>query len=992
MSSEVIWNQTRQEDGVRRRIGDKPSREAAAETLIVFVHGISGDCQDTWGSLPRLIHDTLECDANYFSFHYNSRWWQRASIGKAAKHLRQLLIEREKMREHLVFVTHSTGGLIVKRVLDLDRQMGVISPVLRGTSGLVASLFNRTRAVLNVAVPHRGGRWYLSWPSALVNVPLAVPLLLGQLTVGLKGSTIGVNSIIWQLAFLNPWLLRLDWRFRQAVEMSRELGLPRPLVHSISALDDDIVPEPKEPNLIYIPFAHVLSKLPESASDLVVEVFKNRLRPFSEWHTRVSLAVAAATLDRTIAFDKTAGVADLVRFDQQQHFEDSTVPYAIGSNQGGVHARIVQWLSSGRTSAPDTSVRVVTGVAQAGKSTVLRRVARDLASGYLGDLRSPQPILINLGRMTVASGVDSEGQPSENQLWSQLTESWLKEAKTSLPAHLQPLAPDREWFDRQLGERETVLLLDGLDEFLSRHPYLRFETVRQMIMARVPSNDDPSNVRIIVGVRSTQPGIRELAPTSDSILEVRRLSMEEAEQTFPGSAPILRRITDPELNRFVRTPMLLSQLLSADETSPRRVLDTRSGLFEAILRPILKHSVQCTADLPAQAHNTERLVDALMLVCWVMFVNYKGEATKHEIRAMLEAFAADLSSNPPEVLESVAAKNMVTAVHLLRDPSTLSTLLARTVLYSADGDNYRLVHPTWQDYFVGRFVARCLSSKYFRPYGQRGFTHLVSLMASEQSVDVVVTRQRVESVFAEMDNPNGDLIVGDFGSLMTSLKSPIEPEAFAELIARFSQVRLDVARHLLSAGLAYRVLRQFKDDRGAAFLATHLPPYLEQVMNDAVRDGDWLLASNAWFVLKAMASKRGLKCDPTTMIAWSSIVDKPDLEENASRLVCGPHDDPDLLHGLIQVGLFSAAKEIPSDPDLMNCLNYLFALACARKTRWIRDELIGELRGLFVEDSPMQRTVDKYAAAYVPEAKVLYDMSRRAFHAPRAPRRSRDEI
>ncbi len=135
----------------------KPSPDAPFD--VVFVHGVTGDCYDTWthsnGEFwPEWIAGDFG-DLNVYSVGYDSSFTGSLKKGAGASlaDLATILLDRLANRvapdRPLVFVTHSLGGLIVKQML---RKAHDASNDRRRR---IAKL---TRAVVFIATPHAGAQ------------------------------------------------------------------------------------------------------------------------------------------------------------------------------------------------------------------------------------------------------------------------------------------------------------------------------------------------------------------------------------------------------------------------------------------------------------------------------------------------------------------------------------------------------------------------------------------------------------------------------------------------------------------------------------------------------------------------------------------------------------------------------------------------------------------------------------------------------------------
>ncbi|TBA72899.1 alpha/beta fold hydrolase [Rhizobium ruizarguesonis] len=118
-------------------------REAAGEIMIVFVHGILSSGEGAWGnpSWPDLVaRDPELSDAAVYVFTYRTSVGSHTySISDAANELREhLRIVGVASKRKLVFVCHSMGGLVVRRLLVANRDELAVYDLMIGLF-LVAS-------------------------------------------------------------------------------------------------------------------------------------------------------------------------------------------------------------------------------------------------------------------------------------------------------------------------------------------------------------------------------------------------------------------------------------------------------------------------------------------------------------------------------------------------------------------------------------------------------------------------------------------------------------------------------------------------------------------------------------------------------------------------------------------------------------------------------------------------------------------------------------
>jgi triacylglycerol esterase/lipase EstA (alpha/beta hydrolase family) len=102
-------------------------RNTGASTVVVFVHGVLGDAEETWvsegGAWPEMLsQDSVFDKADIFVFQYPTSMWATMSIDELAEHMRlQLAGHAVTPRQNIVFLVHSMGGLVTRAYLLKNR-------------------------------------------------------------------------------------------------------------------------------------------------------------------------------------------------------------------------------------------------------------------------------------------------------------------------------------------------------------------------------------------------------------------------------------------------------------------------------------------------------------------------------------------------------------------------------------------------------------------------------------------------------------------------------------------------------------------------------------------------------------------------------------------------------------------------------------------------------------------------------------------------------
>jgi pimeloyl-ACP methyl ester carboxylesterase len=105
-------------------------KQNAADTVIVFVHGLFGDSRATWTSpsgtfWPELLtKDSTFDGADVFLYSYPTDFWATMSIDELAENMRAVLSANGVANyQKIVFLSHSMGGLVTRAYLLKNRNV-----------------------------------------------------------------------------------------------------------------------------------------------------------------------------------------------------------------------------------------------------------------------------------------------------------------------------------------------------------------------------------------------------------------------------------------------------------------------------------------------------------------------------------------------------------------------------------------------------------------------------------------------------------------------------------------------------------------------------------------------------------------------------------------------------------------------------------------------------------------------------------------------------
>ena len=694
-------------------------------TLIVFVHGIMASASSTWPELPGWVMKQARVQADVFLYDYPAWFWQTGSIEGAAKDLTTSLSANLDRYDHLVFVTHSNGGLVVKQMLLDDFQStearleaGSTDPSLDRED--LKSIVLRTRRVMHLAVPHRGGNWLLT----LLGTPFVPVLKLASLLflllrlVSFGALRWGYQRTFWQIRHRSKILVELDQNLRWHEQRFVERRLERPVFVDIAADTDlaianqvsdsrpgvDVIGHEAALHLLdqrsrwTLRGNHMSVKVPKTPQDPVVKILGDEIGCFSpSWRWMVAHATTARVfrLHQQLDVNKLVSGQAPEPLASERARRDSSLRVSRRV-QADALATIGDFVAQG---AARPRCVVLTGDAGVGKSTVIRSLARDLAVSFMRDDRH-LPITLPLQDITLSADAArhvKSGDPLEQgeRLLQALLEDWCRWLDTLL--FEDAVRPDE--VHESLRSARCVLILDSVDEFLLNNPgfeLLHFRRIGDWVKREYRQN---GSLTLVYGVRKTQVGWDMLVSTDDVAVEVPRLTREQAVILEPR-ARNLTDLEDERLQSVLLTPLYRTLWTEFAERSDGAAL-THAGLLELLLTSLIRKSGLLEAsDRDGQPVNERMWLDALTLMGWLFFRSFRRNGRvglavlRRELTELREEWKVHRASTRADTAKEVAGQ-MLSAFELLQDANLLDALLSRTIFLptgSKDSPSVRVMH------------------------------------------------------------------------------------------------------------------------------------------------------------------------------------------------------------------------------------------------------------------------------------------------------------
>ena len=792
---------------------DRKSPHFLPGVLLVFAHGINSDARACWQDRPERLLSELCVDVDILNFEYPAGLFANTSIPDAARVLHAVLselVQRSRYKD-IIFVVHSAGGLVLKQMLVLDAHVR-------------RDILKRTRHMFNFGVPHAGSISGLSeWGrKALVFVEFVCSPVTSFVRFASMGKcNPGRNKIYIALKHNNACLSKLEADYIEVVKNMAESGQSRPESIEIRRIDTTEITGTNDPvsdagvrygyssdrdrltvrgehsSIKYSPLS--LTAICERIHAVINELWTKRCAEYDA-------TVGHLLVQRGQIVESTTGVTKLYR-DDDSSSSDS------GLNQAACMKQLTRWLFGelvvGRV--------LVSGPVGVGKSVVLRMLCRKACQRFLSSQTDALVLFFPIDRLRV----DELPEQTADQLWLAICRAWVKHTNellksTSLPADL-PTSITLSWMLRRLEHSRTVVILDGVDEFIANHPQL---TLQQFIdcLPRVRNEAIIGDLRVVLAARDTLWGLDALRQSAYHV-KMGPLGIEAIRELFPGLADWLARLSDAD-RKILLTPLVVSALLKTHHIPQAH---SATKILQEAVESVLTGN---------KFFEKGFTLEPLALLAWIYYRRFQRELPVAEIKKAADDLLAEWQAHITEYgSDSAASPKLLECYNNLKalsDPESLKVMLRHSFFFPTTAGSYSLSNEQWRDFLVTFYLSLCVRHKHASGLAGVALQDEHYQRAGDLLSDFQVDPELVARFVSTGKAGSDPFIVGNLASLLGMSCVPILPAAAKKMVSACGDDIHPLGRFVATGRLAGRAVKS--DIRNADFSAVDLRAELSKAL------------------------------------------------------------------------------------------------------------------------------------------------------------------
>jgi len=819
---------------------------------VLLIFITSESATDTWDELPAAVLAAARIDLDVLSVRYPLVKTSAKSVAEAAAALRTLISTSFGAYRHHLYV-EDDADLVLKRMFLVDAADLMETPSIPFLNETRLTCLCRT--IISVTDVHNDG----------------------ELAESIAGA------------------------FRDHVAQYESVGLPTPeIVQSPAVLLRKADAEPARRQTGRTDSNARYASPPKPLTAFIAQ----RL---SQFQSCAAAAIARQTIVRTCAMDPQV----------RRLFGEEDESLSVDMSDG--QAALCHRLTAMANTPTPQNVCVMTGNAGVGKSVLLRFVARRLATILLrGTKRAALPLFFPLSQFKLLAP-----DPDPEIVWKRLCDesvAWVNEmllANASEDERERPelITIDQAWVHKQLRITPTMLIFDGIDEFILNHPSLSLTDFAALLRYLRTEFKDNTELFIVAAIRSSARDVTLIAEEESDVLTLRGMAVAEAADMFPSAAKLIATTSDAAVQELLLTPLILSSLeKSGLKLRPENYLN-RAALIQAALSAIIASLNRAWTGTP---YPISAWINALSLVAWLQYCELRGEIDDHHVAEYAERSMAAWNGEA----RGDGGSELMTAFKILMDPASRAMLLNHSIFFPVRASSYRVKHKEWGDYLVSRYAILCIRNFRFDDLAARAMNHDIYIMAGQQLQESDTDATTVQALVARSSGGGRFLIIGNFAQMLGDSFAPLTGDVLDREILGKLDLFPPVVKFAMLSALSSRMLLDDPKDPWVA----HFRPVLLRTLAERVNDGadNVLIRSMCWCFLRAMNA---------TTRPWPQLWQSEQQSVEALLMIAsaqGDHFTANEIQRSIQAAFMriqSYACEIPS--RIISTAHYLYPLALA---------------------------------------------------------------
>ena len=614
---------------------------------------------------------------------------------------------------------------------------------------------------------------------------------------------------------------------------------------------------------------------------------------------------------------------------------------------------------------------IVSGHAGLGKSTLLRRLAQVSAFNFYlhPSPRIPAPIFLNMP--TVSIETVSIGGPAGDDFLAQLIlDKLLDVVGQNFVEHSEETLRTRESIQRALTKQATLLIIDGIDEFLINAPDIRLLHFR-MAVEKLLATSSEADFRMVIGIRNSVRNFGQLASSPDKVFMLSELSTEQAVRYFGESSNRIGAIEQADLRAAFLTPLILSAF-SESNVLVQSSISTISGLWELALRSILsKSGISKLTNAHGRATSLDDWIGALSIAAAVFHMTMRFEFSISELRNQIELMRMRWKKFT-SIHGDLSAREMDPGVgfELLDNERTLKALIERTVFTVTSQNMVQFNHRQWRDYLTGRYTALCIEIGNVDEIGEMAFNVQIYRTAGELLSRQAIDEDLISRAIKRTIETKNEFVIGNLGALIGNATAPMTRPAIVRLFQLMPNYT-PLVQTVIVGSVGRRGLET--SDGSSIDIRKGIDRTLRQfAMQIEGSRYNVLLESLSWCFLKAYHKRFNAPAPPENFAPFSFDTGSDD----ARVIVCMKNDDwtYDNKFGSVQ-NTFSMIQEtvlVDRVTRPISVVHYLACILAARTAGAHIPEAAEELSTVLLPGSQFETAFRNFED--VPE---VYDLYRR---------------